>query len=168
MTLSTLTVLARRLHHHYSQPGADVSRIVTDLGQIVEGLEYLAGRIETPAQAAVDAGSTEMCDQCAAKLSQDIWKGMRAIPEDVKKEIFEDVRKMVRESTIAPGHNPDRLTVEQVGDGWRLLGVGDIEDETDQFWDIFESEWLPNAGWGARVVKDRSPYCVRRRIEPKQ
>ena len=112
MNLPSLTALARRLHHHYSQPGADVSRIVIDLGQIVEGLEYLAGRM------------------------------------------------------IAPGHNPDRLTVEQVGDGWRLLEVGEIEDATDQFWPKWKPEWLPNAGWGVRVVKDRSQYCIRRRIEP--
>ena len=41
MTLSTLTAIVRRLHHHYSQPGADVSRIAIDLGQIVEGLEQM-------------------------------------------------------------------------------------------------------------------------------
>lgn len=29
---------------------------------------------------------------------------------------------------IAPGHNPDKLTVEQVGEGWRLLTKGEIEE----------------------------------------
>lgn len=60
---------------------------------------------------------------------------------------FQQYDYRIAPSPIASGHNPDKLTVEQVGEGWRLLSEEEIEtrkkvDETSphiqQWWG---TEW---------------------------
>lgn len=46
---------------------------------------------------------------------------------------------------IAPGHNPDKLTIEQVGEGWRLLDEDEIKRRQTtisiQYWDSLHAFW---------------------------
>lgn len=50
-----------------------------------------------------------------------------------------------KEKQIAEGHNPDKLTVKQVGDGWRLLAEEEIADReltTDiERWNRYSQVW---------------------------
>lgn len=39
---------------------------------------------------------------------------------------FQNYNYRIAPSPIASGHNPDKLTVEQVGEGWRLLSVEEV------------------------------------------
>lgn len=53
------------------------------------------------------------------------------------------------ESEIAPGHNPDGLTVAQVGEGWRLLTENEIKerafsDVCCEGWQSFYQDWQTN------------------------
>ena len=69
-----------------------------------------------------------------------------------------------RIATIAPGHNPDGLTVAQVGDGYRLLD----DDEVDERWQgapirreidaLGPGETWDNSGWrgGAKDITYRT------------
>lgn len=62
-------------------------------------------------------------------------------------------RKPKTESQIAPGHNPAKLTVEQVGEGWRLLDPDEIKDGSA----LYEIEawggiiWLNNLAYVGHV-----------------
>lgn len=56
-------------------------------------------------------------------------------------------------SPIASGHNPDKLTVEQVGEGWRLLSEEEIDPTRRktievQMWSSDAMTWHPS-GWFA-------------------
>lgn len=51
----------------------------------------------------------------------------------------------IKPDPIAPGHNPDRLTVSQVGGGWRLLTKDEIV-EREPSWDI-EGWWREKNRW---------------------
>lgn len=49
---------------------------------------------------------------------------------------------------IAPGHNPDNLTVEQVGEGWRLLDENEIVEGPSlveiEVWQMAADAWYKN------------------------
>lgn len=67
---------------------------------------------------------------------------------------------------IAPGHNPDKLTNEQVGEGWRLLRVGESTQEGDHYWNRRAGGWF-NAGASCHPVHADSPTYRRRVSEGK-
>lgn len=50
-------------------------------------------------------------------------------------------------SPIAPGHNPHALTVEQVGEGWRLLDESEHGDHSETWWQAVPNYWLVDK-WG--------------------
>lgn len=69
---------------------------------------------------------------------------------------------------IAPGHNPDGLTVDQVGEGYRLMTLEEVDDKSFPFagkcsvWERYTLKWGPEHGSGcSRLVT----YRVRK--EPK-
>ncbi len=53
-------------------------------------------------------------------------------------------------SPIAPGHNPDNLSVEQVGEGWRLLDGDEIKNRwlECERWQLDTSD-MENRHWGS-------------------
>lgn len=53
------------------------------------------------------------------------------------------------ESCIAEGHNPDGLTNGQVGEGWRLLNLGETAGANAQHW---RNEWVSNGAPTAREI----------------
>lgn len=55
-----------------------------------------------------------------------------------------------------PLHNPDNLTAEQVGVGWRLLVVGETMPEGYAYWLATESEWYYNGSWAGYAVSLRN------------
>lgn len=42
---------------------------------------------------------------------------------------------------IAPGRNPDKLTISQVGEGWRLAEESDIANPQLQMWILGSKQW---------------------------
>ena len=68
-------------------------------------------------------------------------------------------------NAIATGHNPDRLTVKQVGDGWRLLEVGEIQLADDE-WDCGLSKWAINKPEAVGNPVSDQDVAHRRRITP--
>lgn len=66
---------------------------------------------------------------------------------------------------IAPGHNPDKLTVSQVGEGWRLLDEDEIHGRRStrsiQSWDTLgDNAWDEETG----SVGNYPPYTYRTRL----
>lgn len=63
---------------------------------------------------------------------------------------------MKTKSRIAKGHNPDRVTVEQVGNGWRLLGIDEIYERSEtndiQLRDVMKNNWNGQGWCGSDVT----------------
>lgn len=60
-------------------------------------------------------------------------------------------------STIAPGHNPDKLTVEQVGEGWWLPEWEVLEQVSPALKIKHFEVWFDGKWWNAPFRKDTGP-----------
>lgn len=61
-------------------------------------------------------------------------------------------------------HNPQNLTPEEVGEGWRLRALGEVIGEGDEYWYDLESEWRTTNYEGIKHNFKGSAY--RTRTEP--
>lgn len=69
-------------------------------------------------------------------------------------------------ATLTPEHNPDNLTPEQVGEGWRLLKIGEAIEDGDE---VYERDDNYSIHWEKTVRGGCTPDSVttyRRRITP--
>lgn len=70
------------------------------------------------------------------------------------------------QSPVAPGHNPQKLTVEQVGEGYRLLEVGEMILPVDAYYDDRMGIWLKThrvSMAATNTIRDGG-YCYRRKL----
>lgn len=110
-------------------------------------------------------------DLALAALNGFKWLGnnlhnIRSLPDQFEsfyKAALDDAEKAIAalspaQDPIAPGHNPDKLTVSQVGEGWRLL------DRDEALWYIQNNKqasqteyWPAYQGHWHRFFDDKSP-----------
>lgn len=73
--------------------------------------------------------------------------GLGALRQLSRRTETPEEKKVKPASTdIAEGHNPGRLTNEQVGNGFRLLDIGEEQSECD--------EWRGYGQWNDQVISD--------------
>ena len=70
---------------------------------------------------------------------------------------------------IAPGHNPDKLTVEQVGKGWRLLTLSEKKACAKLLWKKTHliQFWLPENKWRNHPILGCWGFITYRTRKPK-
>lgn len=90
---------------------------------------------------------------------------VRDIPEEIRRLMaLAETQPIGKPDDIAPGHNPDRLTNAQVGEGWRLLEIGEKQRLSDQWWDL--TSWVPNdSDADGCLIRIRTCAPHRRRVE---
>lgn len=67
------------------------------------------------------------------------------------------------ETEIAPGHNPDRVTVDQVGEGWRLLNEEEISGAKEGI--LNREIWIQESNrWSSGYNGSISAFTYRVRI----
>lgn len=108
----------------------------------------------------------------APNVPDDHWACCLTAHEDGYQWNWKDFDYRIAEPTIAPGHNPYGLTVEQVETnlGWRLLERDEIKSRSHTARQGSHIEmWLShNTCWDPRAVGACPEYCYRTKLTREQ
>lgn len=110
----------------------------------------------------LDAGETlEQGDEYYAHAGGNVWEpsglaGNKMGPDGALLTRHNVYRRKV--PAIAPGFNPDKLTVERVGEGYRLLEKGEAIRSGDEY--EVSGEWIESTSAGEKVGDEDSLYVA--------